>query len=162
MSAPRDPRSAAGPAGQSTSEPALTLEVLPGLLAVCRLGPSQPVPEWVLRLPFWSITRTEDEISIVLPEALASPGWKQETGFRALKVRGPLDFGLIGVMARLTVALATAHVSLVAISTFDTDYVLVRDSDLARAVEALQAAGCTVASGSVPVDRGRPISPRRR
>jgi hypothetical protein len=161
MSAPRPPRDAGTVAG-SLTDPPLTLEVLPGLLAVCRLGPSQAVPEWVLRLPFWSITRTEDEISIVLPEALASPGWKQETGFRALKVRGPLDFGLIGVMARLTVALATAHVSLVAISTFDTDYVLVRDSDLARAVEALQAAGCAVASGTVPVDRGKPISPRRR
>ena len=161
MSTPRPPRVAGNVAGPMTDSP-LTLEVLPGLLAVCRLGPSQGVPEWVLRLPFWSITRTEDEISIVLPEALASPGWKQETGFRALKVRGPLDFGLIGVMARLTVALAAAHVSLVAISTFDTDYVLVRDSDLARAVEALQAAGCAVASGSVPVDRGKPISPRRR
>jgi len=143
-------------------ETPLTLEVLPGLLAVCRLGPTQPVPEWVLRLPFWSITRTEDEISIVLPETLAAPGWKQETGFRALKVRGPLDFGLIGVMARLTVALATAQISIIAISTFDTDYVLVRDTDLARAVEALQEAGCTVASGSVAVDRGRPVSPRRR
>src|ERR1044072_4021983 len=144
------------------ARPPLTLEVLPRLLAVCRLGPSQPVPEWVLRLPFWSITRTEDEISIVLPESLAAPGWKQETGFRALKVRGPLDFGLIGVMAQLTVALATAHVSLIAISTFDTDYVLVRDSELARAVEALQAAGCAVASGSVPVGRGQPIGPPRR
>ena len=144
------------------AEPPLTLEVLPGLLAVCRLGPSQPVPEWVLRLPFWSITRTEDEISIVLPETLAAPSWKQEAGFRALKVRGPLDFGLIGVMARLTVALAAAHVSLVAISTFDTDYVLVREEDLARAVAALQAAGCAVESGSLPVDRGRPVNPRRR
>ncbi|HXT50365.1 MAG TPA: ACT domain-containing protein [Thermoanaerobaculia bacterium] len=144
------------------AEPPLTLEVLPGLLAVCRLGPSQPVPEWVLRLPFWSLTRTEDEISIVLPETLAAPGWKQETGFRALKVRGPLDFGLIGVMARLTAALAGAQVSLVAISTYDTDYVLVRDSDLGRAVSALREAGCAVASGSVRVDRGKPISPRRR
>ena len=142
MKALRSPRGA-GNVAAPMSEPPLTLEVLPGLLAVCRLGPSQGVPEWVLRLPFWSITRTEDEISIVLPEALASPGWKQETGFRALKVRGPLDFGLIGVMARLTVALASAHVSLVAISTFDTDYILVKTPDLARATTALQAAGHT-------------------
>ena len=128
------------------SDPPLTLEVLPGLLAVCRLGPAQPVPEWVLRLPFWSMTRTEDEISIVLPEALASPGWRQETGFRALKVRGPLDFGLIGVMARLTVALATAHVSLIAISTFDTDYVLVKADRLDDTLVALTAAGHRVGS----------------
>ena len=140
----------------------LTLEVLPGLLAVCRLSNAQAVPDWVTRLPFWSMTRTEDEISIVLPEALASPTWKQESGFRALKVRGPLDFGLTGVMARLSVALASANVSLFAMSTFDTDYVLVRDSDLQRAIAALQAAGCAVASGSVPVDRGRVPNPRRR
>jgi len=144
------------------TDPPLTLEVLPGLLAVCRLSATQPVPEWVLRLPFWSMTRTEEETSIVVPEALASPAWKQETGFRALKVRGPLDFGLIGVLARLTVALASANVSLFALSTFDTDYVLVRDTDLQRAVAALQAAGCAVESGSVPVDRGRIPNPRRR
>jgi hypothetical protein len=140
-------------------DPPLTLEVLPGLLAVCRLSVSQAVPEWVLRLPFWSITRTEDEMSVVVPEALASPGWKQEVGWRALKVRGPLDFGLIGVLSRLSGALAASNVSLFAISTFDTDYVLVREADLARAVAALQAAGCTVAGGTVPVDRGR--APKR-
>src|SRR5436853_4708316 len=107
------------------SEAPLTLQVLPGLLAVCRLSPSQAVPEFVLRLPFWSITRTEDELSIVLPEALASPSWRQEAGFRALKVRGPLDFGMIGVLSRLTTAIAGAGVSLFSLSTFDTDYVLV-------------------------------------
>ena len=144
------------------SESPLTLEVLPGLLAVCRLNSTQGVPEWVLRLPFWSITRTEDEISIVVPEALASPTWRLETGFRAFKVRGPLEFGLTGVMARLSVALATAGVSLFALSTFDTDYVLVRETDLARATAALQAAGCAVESGAVAVDRGRALSRRRR
>jgi hypothetical protein len=146
----------------TTSAPPLTLEVLPGLLSVCRLNPTQAIPEWVLRLPFWSITRTEDELSIVVPESMATPSWRQETGFRALKVRGPLDFALTGIMARLAVALAGAQISIVAISTFDTDYVLVRDTHLARAIDALTAAGCAVAGGTVPVDRGRPLSPRRR
>ncbi|HEV8628712.1 MAG TPA: ACT domain-containing protein [Thermoanaerobaculia bacterium] len=140
----------------------LTLEVLPGLLAVCRLSPGQGVPEWVLALPFWSLTRTDDELSVVVPESLATPAWRQETGFRALKVRGPLDFGLTGVLARLSVALADAGVSLFALSTFDTDYLLVRESDLARAVDALQRAGCAIAGGTVPVDRGRALAPRRR
>jgi hypothetical protein len=144
------------------SQSPLVLEVLPGLLAVCRLNATQAIPDWVLRLPFWSMTRTEDETSIVLPETLAAPTWKQETGFRALKVRGPLEFGLTGVLARLSGALAAANVSIVALSTFDTDYVLVRDSDLQRAVGALQGAGCAVESGSVPVDRGRIPNPRRR
>ena len=155
-------RATAPVADEATPRPELTLEIMPGLLAVCRLPPTQAVPEWVLRLPFWSITRTEDELSIVLPEALAAPAWRQETGFRALKVRGPLDFALVGVMARLTRPLAEASVSIIAISTFDTDYVLVRDSDLARSVEALQKSGCAVVGGSLPVDRSRPISPRRR
>jgi hypothetical protein len=144
------------------AEQALTLEILPGLLAVCRLSPGQGVPDWVLALPFWSLTRTEDELSVVVPEALASPAWRQESGFRALKVRGPLAFGLTGVLARLSVALAEAHVSLFALSTFDTDYLLVRDADLVRAVEALQRAGCEIAGGAVAVDRGKPLSPRRR
>ena len=120
---------------------ALHLDILPHRLAVCRLAPEQPVPGWLDRMPFWSLTRTADELSIVLPEEAASPAWRIEPGWRVLKVRGPLDFGLIGVMARLTVALATAHVSLVAISTFDTDYVLIKLDNLEAAVDALKKAG---------------------
>ena len=124
----------------------LHLDILPHRLAVCRLPANHPVPGWIDRLPFWSMTRTADEISIVLPEEAASPQWRQETGWRVLKVRGPLEFGLIGVLAQLTGALAGAGVSLFALSTFDTDYVLVRESDLAAATRALTTAGCTVAA----------------
>jgi uncharacterized protein len=122
----------------------LHLDILPHRLAVCRLPPEQPVPAWIDRLPFWSMTRTADELSVVVPEEAASPGWRQETGWRVLKVRGPLEFTLVGVMAQLTVAIAAAGVSLFAMSTFDTDYLLVRDEDLARATAALSRAGCTV------------------
>jgi hypothetical protein len=128
------------------SRPAgLHLDILPHHLAVCRLPADHPVPGWIDRLPFWSLTRTADEISLVLPEEAASPQWRQETGWRALKVRGPLEFGLIGVLAQLTVALAAGGVSVFVLSTFDTDYVLVRESDLGSATRALTAAGCTVA-----------------
>jgi hypothetical protein len=122
----------------------LHLDILPHRLTVCRLPPEHPVPGWLDRLPFWSVMRTADELSIVLPEEAASPGWRQETGWRALKVRGPLEFGLIGVLAQLTVALAAGGVSIFVQSTYDTDYVLVRESDLARATTALTGAGCRV------------------
>ena len=123
----------------------LHLDILPHRLAVCRLPADHPVPGWIDRLAFWSMTRTADELSLVLPEEAASPQWRQETGWRVLKVRGPLEFGLVGVLAQLTVAIAAAGVSIFALSTFDTDYLLVRDSDLARASTALTGAGCTVA-----------------
>jgi len=123
----------------------LHLDILPHRLAVCRLPPDHPVPGWVDRLSFWSMTRTADELSIVLPEEAASPQWRQETGWRVLKVRGPLEFGLIGVLAQLTVALAAGGVTVFVLSTFDTDYVMVRDHDLASATRALTGAGCTVA-----------------
>jgi len=123
---------------------ALHLDILPHRLAVCRLAPEQPVPGWLDRMPFWSLTRTADELSIVLPEEAASPAWRIEPGWRVLKVRGPLDFGLVGVLAQLTGALAGAGVSLFALSTFDTDYLLVRESDLVRATEALTAGGCAI------------------
>ena len=128
------------------TRPALHLDILPHRLTVCRLPAEHPVPSWVDRLPFWSITRTADELSIVLPEEAASPQWRQESGWRVFKVRGPLEFALVGVMAQLTVALAGAGVSIFALSTFDTDYLLVREADLARATAALTAAGCTVST----------------
>lgn len=90
------------------------------------------------------MTRTADELSLVLPEAARHPDWQAETGWRAFRVDGTLDFSLTGVLASLADPLAAAAVSLFAISTYDTDYVLVREGDLERAMAALAAAGHTV------------------
>lgn len=90
------------------------------------------------------MTRTADELSIVLPEEARRPEWQAETGWRALRVEGTLDFALTGILASLAAPLARAGVSLFAVSTFDTDYVLIRERDLETAKAALAADGHTV------------------
>ncbi|MCB9384490.1 MAG: ACT domain-containing protein [Bryobacterales bacterium] len=119
----------------------MTLTVMDGRYAVCRLAADAPAPDWVPGGGFVSITRTAEELSVVCPQGAVPEGVPQEKDFRILKVEGPLDFSLTGVLAGLSGALAEAKISLFAVSTFDTDYILVRDADLARALEALTAAG---------------------
>ena len=116
------------------------LRLLPGRYAVCRLDADGGVPEWVTGL-FVSVTRTRDELSIVCVEGLAPEGTKCENGWRIFQVAGPLEFSLTGILAAIAVPLANAEVSIFAVSTFDTDYVLVREENLAKAVEALRVAG---------------------
>lgn len=120
---------------------ALALGLLPGRLAVCRLDARQPPPAWALGSEFFSITRTEEELSIVCAQEAVPDGVRAEVGFRALGVAGPLDFALTGILDSLLGPLAEAAISVFAISTHDTDYVLVRERDLDRAVAALRGAG---------------------
>jgi uncharacterized protein len=116
--------------------------LLPGLLAVVRLGPSEPVPEWAFADgPFASVTRTGDELSVVCPETSVPSGSRAERGWRALKLEGPFPFDQVGVLASITGPLAAGGVSLFALSTFDTDYVLVKASRLDEALALLAAAG---------------------
>jgi hypothetical protein len=122
----------------------LSLRVLPGRFAVCRLGPGAPVPGFLTGSSFWSVTRTADELSLVLPEQNVPPDWQAEGGWKCLQVQGPLPFALTGILAGLSTALASAGVSLFAISTYDTDYVLVREADLPAARSALCACGHVV------------------
>lgn len=119
----------------------LQLEILPSVLAVCRLGADDPLPDWALAGTFISITRTSDELSIVCLQEEVPPDVRCKKGWRCLRVEGPLEFSEIGVLASLTAALAAADVSLFALSTFDTDYLLVGEGDLERAVTALRGAG---------------------
>ncbi len=125
----------------------LTLRVLPGTYAVCRLSPGAPPPAWASAGPFVSITRTADEISVVCPDGAAPEGARCERGWRCLRAEGTLDLALVGVLASLLAPLAAAGVSVFALSTFDTDYLLVREADLGRAAEALRAAGHSVRGG---------------
>ena len=126
----------------------LELRVLPGRLAVCRLPADAPIPGWVLVGAVVSVTRTTDELSVVCPEESVPDEVQAERGWRALRVIGALAFALTGVLASLAVPLAEAGVSIFALSTYDTDYVLVRENDLPRAVAALVYAGHTVRAAS--------------
>lgn len=119
----------------------LSLEILPERFAVYRLEPGVAVPAPSPHASFFSVTRTMDELSIVCPEADAPSDIRAERGFRLFRVDGPLDFSLVGVLASLLSPLAEAEVSVFAVSTHDTDYVLVRDGDLERARLALAGAG---------------------
>ena len=120
----------------------MEIAVLPDTLAVCRLRPSERVPSWALELHegFVSITRTPDELSIVCDEEAVPPDVEVESGWRALQLPGPIPFEQTGVLASLATPLAAAGIPIFAISTYATDYVLVRAKDLERALETLNTA----------------------
>jgi len=120
------------------------LLTLDELYAIVRLHPDAGLPEWVTVGPFWSATRSDTELSVVCRQDDVPPGTSAERGWCALEVAGPLDFSLTGVVASLVSPLAEVAVPIFVLSTFDTDYLLVREPDLAAAVEALEAAGHTV------------------
>ncbi|WP_367136611.1 ACT domain-containing protein [Saccharothrix sp. HUAS TT1] len=120
----------------------LIVDVRPGGYAVVRLPADAPAPAGLLDAPgLVSVTRTPDELSIVCPEEHAPDAAAAQPGWRLLTVRGPLEFTLTGIMAALSGELAAAGVSLFALSTYDTDHLLVKESDLDRAVQALRASG---------------------
>ena len=119
------------------------LSLLEGRFAVCRLPACAPWP--VPRAgPLLSITRTAEETSVVCLAENAPRGARVEDGWRALKLEGPIPFQQVGVLSALSGSLAGAGLSLFALSTFDTDYVLVKETDLTAAVDALRRAGFSV------------------
>lgn len=108
---------------------------------MCRLAADDEIPQWALRGGFASVTRTADELSLVCAESVVPQGIQREPGWRIFKIEGPLDFALIGILASVAQPLAEAGVSTFTISTYDTDYVMVKQQDLEKAVRALQGAG---------------------
>jgi uncharacterized protein len=120
---------------------ALTLVPLDGSFAVCRLAADAPVPGWAAGGPFVSIARTEDELSVVCREGAVPEGVRCEGGWRCLRIAGRLSLSLVGILASLLGPLAEAGVSVFVVSTFDTDYLLVRVADFQRAVDVLRSAG---------------------
>lgn len=119
----------------------MNLHLLEGAFAVCRLDSSAMMPDWALSAPFVSITRTDEELSIVVSETSVPGHIKSERGWRSLKVEGPIDFSETGVLSSLAAPLAEAKISIFAVSTFDTDYVLVKERDLRRAISVLAKGG---------------------
>jgi hypothetical protein len=118
-----------------------TLVSLDGLFAICRLAAETPLPAWTAGGPagsFVSITRTAEELSIVCRQELVPEDIRCERGWRVLRVAGTLEFTLVGVLAALLVPLADADVAVFVLSTFDTDYLLVKEDRLDAAVEVLR------------------------
>ena len=119
----------------------LTLQVQPETMVVCRLDANAALPGWAMEGPFCALTRTADELSVICAQESVPPGITCEPNWRALKVEGQLDFAMVGVLAGISSALANARISLFAVSTFDTDYILVKETDLPGALSALRSAG---------------------
>ena len=122
----------------------MRLRTLPDLYAIIRLDPDSAVPDWVYDSPFWSVTRSDSELSIVCSEEDLPDDARAERGWCALELVGPLDFTLTGVVASLVSPLADDEVPIFILSTFETDYLLVREPDLRRSVAALTSAGHSV------------------
>jgi len=119
----------------------LTIIVFEKLYAICRLGSGELVPSWVLGAEFLSITRTANELSIVCEERIVPDNLHAERNRRLLQIEGTLAFSLTGVLASVATPLANAGISTFAVSTYDTDYLLVSEKDLSEATQALDAAG---------------------
>ena len=119
----------------------LELTVLPDELSVCRLPTGAPAPAWAISGGLTSVTWTADETSVVCASSAVPAGVRAEAGWRALAVAGPLDFGLTGILLSIARPLADAGVGIFALSTYDTDYVLVKQPSLEAAVAALTAFG---------------------
>jgi uncharacterized protein len=120
----------------------MDLAVEDGLLAICRLPPGTPTPGWAARAQrFLTISRTVEELSITADAEVVPPEAHCARGYRAFRVQGALAFDLVGVLVSIAAPLAEAGISIFNISTYDTDYILVKTADLARAVAALERAG---------------------
>lgn len=115
----------------------LKLSVVPGTYAVCRQDPGSSVPEWFVPGLLASITYTEDETSFIVPEDIVPSGFTAEKGWKAIKVLGPLEFSLTGILSSIAQPLSEDGISIFAMSTYDTDYILVQEKTLSRALDVL-------------------------
>jgi hypothetical protein len=122
----------------------VAISTLPGRLAVCRLEPGEEWPAWAASGSLISVTRTADELSVVCGEEVVPDGVRCERGWKALRVRGPLAFSETAVLSSLAGPLARAGISVFVVSTYDTDYILVKEEQLSEAAAVLVAEGHAV------------------
>ena len=119
----------------------LVLSVLSETFTIHKLSPDTSIPEVILKNNFYSISKTENELSLVCSEVIKVQSLQSSKGWKCIKVKGPLDFNLTGILADISDILAQTNISIFAISTFDTDYILVRKRDLSSATTKLRLAG---------------------
>ena len=116
----------------------MKLKILDNKLKVVKLSPNEAVPETVYKQDFYSITKTDEELSIVVDEDVNISSDIVENNWKAIKIVGTLDFALIGILSRISTILAQAKISIFAISTYNTDYILVKSDKLENTVEILE------------------------
>lgn len=121
-----------------------TLAVLPQQFTIHSLAADSTIPAAVFSCEIFFIGKTEDQLSIVVPDTVTVPSEETDTHWRALELLGPLELSMVGIMARIGQVLAQAKVSIFIVSTFDTDFFLVKDNKLDMAIAALRQAGYKV------------------
>jgi hypothetical protein len=126
---------------EDKTAPKLTFIILRETFAICRLDKDAPIPDWAFQGGLFSITRTKDELSTVCPQINVPKGILCNQGWSCLKVKGPLDLSSTGIISSIASTLEQEGISLFSISTYDTDYVMVKEKDLEKAIFALTEAG---------------------
>jgi hypothetical protein len=132
------------------TRPQLKFRQLPGPYAIVRLAADSPVPAWATRGDFTSITHTTDELSIVCPTAKLPPDVRSPHRWICLKLEGPFPFSQTGVLLSFIEPLSRNEIPIFAISTYDTDYVLIPEEFVGRALESLRQAGHALVSDNEP------------
>jgi hypothetical protein len=143
--------------GISYSQPKkLTLSILPNSLAVCQFAKNASIPSYVFKSTFFSITQTDEELSVVCEQSLVPTDVKKADDWRAFKVEGPLDFSQVGILSSLAKPLAENKIPIFVISTYDTDYLLVQSKYFIDAKKVL-GKFCTLKEESTPKSRSDSI-----
>ena len=124
----------------------LKLSVLEGLYTVHRFPSNHKIPEQICKSEFYSISKSEDELSIVCNSCILLDSEKSETDWSCIKVLGPLDFSCTGILADISAVLAKVEISIFVVSTFDTDYILIKSENLTLAGKALLSSGYSFTS----------------
>ena len=117
------------------------LQILKGTYQIAKLPPDAGIPPKVLTQAFYTVSKTRDELSIIAPDDVPIPSEHCQKGWKVLQFVESMDFSLVGVMARIAAVLAKSGISLCAVSTYNTDYVLIKNENLKFAVKALEEAG---------------------
>ena len=124
-----------------TALPKIVLSVLLETFTIHKLSPDASIPEEILKSNYYSVSKTENELSLICSEVIEVQSLQSSNGWKCIKVAGPLDFNLTGILAGISDIIAKENISIFAISTFDTDYILVRTQDLSSARTTLRQAG---------------------
>ena len=130
----------------TTNKRVLKYSFVPGQFAVCRLPVERPIPEWVFRGAFHSVTRTSDELSIVCPAENIPAGVEVDAPWTCFKLAGPFPLQAVGILASFIDPLADHGIAALTIATFETDYVFIREEFVGYAIEVLREAGYELTS----------------
>jgi hypothetical protein len=122
----------------------LSLSLMPHTYAVCQFHPDKHIPYWALLGNFVSLTRTHEELSIVCQQDNVPDEIRAERGWRCVQVQGAFDFSVAGVNASLAIPLAEAEISVLAIATYATDYLLIKEENVERSIQVLEQAGHSI------------------